>query len=190
MHSLSAELQRLFGRPGQDLPDALPEAGFALDLVSADERVWTMVIGLAPAAGWAPVAALCEGVVNVLDLPPPAVSVAGSAGFRVWFSLADPVPLSRAEAFLAGLRARFLAGVQPAHLSLLPSAAARDVPLAPGPGESGDRAVDGLHRSGHGGHVRRRDLARHGAQPGASGRTAGGLQVHRGGRFSACPECA
>ncbi len=51
MHSLSAELQRLFGRPGQDLPDALPEAGFALDLVSADERVWTMVIGLAPAAG-------------------------------------------------------------------------------------------------------------------------------------------
>lgn len=131
MHSLSAELQRLFGRPGQDLPDALPEAGFALDLVSADERVWTMVIGLAPAARWAPVAALCEGVVNVLDLPPPAVSVAGSAGFRVWFSLADPVPLSRAEAFLAGLRARFLAGVQPAHLSLLPSAAARDVPLAP-----------------------------------------------------------
>ena len=131
MHSLSAELQRLFGRPGQDLPDALPEAGFALDLVSADERVWTMVIGLAPAAGWAPVAALCEGVVNVLDLPPPAVSVAGGAGFRVWFSLADPVPLPRAEAFLAGLRARFLAGVQPAHLSLLPSAAARDVPLAP-----------------------------------------------------------
>ena len=49
----------------------------------------------------------------------------------MWSSLADPVPLSRAEAFLAGLRARFLAGVQPAHLSLLPSAAARDVPLAP-----------------------------------------------------------
>ncbi len=131
MHSLSAELQRLFGRPGQDLPDALPEAGFALDLVSADERVWTMVIGLAPAAGWAPVATLCEGVVNVLDLPPPAVSVAGSAGFRVWFSLADPVPLSRAEAYLAGLRARFLADVQPDQLTLLPSAAARVVPLAP-----------------------------------------------------------
>ena len=54
MHSLSAELQRLFGRPGQDLPDPLPEAGFTLDLVSPDERVWTMVIGVAPAAGWAP----------------------------------------------------------------------------------------------------------------------------------------
>ena len=25
MHSLIAELQRLFGRPGQDLPDPLPE---------------------------------------------------------------------------------------------------------------------------------------------------------------------
>ncbi|WP_398305228.1 hypothetical protein [Zoogloea sp.] len=132
MHSLSAELQRLFGRPGQDLPDPLPEAGLTLDLVSPDERVWTMVIGVAPAAGWAPVATLCEGVVNALDLPVPAVSVAGGAGFRVWFSLADPVPLARAEAFLAGLRARFLAGLPAAQLSLLPSAGARSVPLAPG----------------------------------------------------------
>lgn len=131
MHSLIAELQRLFGRPGQDLPDPLPEAGFALDLVSPDARVWTMVIGIAPAAGWAPVAALCEGVVNELDLPAPAVSVAGSAGFRVWFSLADPVPLERAEAFLAGLRARFLADVPAALVSLLPSSSARLVPLAP-----------------------------------------------------------
>ncbi len=131
MHSLSAELQRLFGRPGQDLPDPLPEAGFTLDLVSPDERVWTMVIGVAPAAGWAPVAALCEGVVNALDLPVPAVSVAGGAGFRVWFSLADPVSLARAEAFLAGLQARFLAGVPGAQLSLLPAPGAHSVPVAP-----------------------------------------------------------
>lgn len=131
MQSLSAELQRLFGRPGQDLPDPLPETGLALDLVSPDEWVWTMVIGLAPAAGWTPVVALCEGVVNVLELPAPAVSVAGPAGFRVWFSLADPVPLDRAEAFLAGLQARFLGELPVAQLSLLPSAAARTVPLAP-----------------------------------------------------------
>ncbi len=137
MHSLSAELQRLFGRPGQDLPDPLPEAGFPLDLLSPDERVWTMVIGVAPAAGWAPVAALCEGVVNVLELPAPAVSVAGRAGFRVWFSLADPVPLSRAEAFLAGLQARFLAEVPAAQLTLLPSVALRSVPIAPAH-EAGD----------------------------------------------------
>jgi hypothetical protein len=137
MHSLSAELQRLFGRPGQDLPDPLPEAGFPLDLLSSDERVWTMVIGVAPAAGWAPVAALCEGVVNVLELPAPAVSVAGRAGFRVWFSLADPVPLSRAEAFLAGLQARFLAEVPAAQLTLLPSVALRSVPIAPAH-EAGD----------------------------------------------------
>ena len=44
MHSLSAELQRLFGRPGQDLPDPLPEAGLTLDLVSPDERVWTCLL--------------------------------------------------------------------------------------------------------------------------------------------------
>ena len=96
MHSLIAELQRLFGRPGQDLPDPLPADGVDLDLVSPDGRVWAMAVGVAPAAGWAPVAALCEGAVNGLALPPPAVSLAAGAGFRVWFSLADPVPLARA----------------------------------------------------------------------------------------------
>ncbi|MBP8267756.1 MAG: hypothetical protein KAX47_14475 [Zoogloea sp.] len=137
MHSLIAELQRLFVRPGQTLPDPLPEAGVALDLVSPDARVWTMVIAIAPAAGWAPVAALCEGVANVLELPAPAVSVAGGAGFRVWFALADPVPLARAEAFLAALRARFLADVPAAQVGLLPSATDRSVPLDPAR-EAGD----------------------------------------------------
>ena len=131
MHSLIAELQRLFGRPGQDLPDPLPADGVDLDLVSPDGRVWAMAVGVAPAAGWAPVAALCEGAVNGLALPPPAVSLAAGAGFRVWFSLADPVPLARAEAFLAGLQARFLADVPAALVSLLPSAAGRAEPLAP-----------------------------------------------------------
>ena len=110
MHSLIAELQRLFVRPGQTLPDPLPEAGVALDLVSPDARVWTMVIAIAPAAGWAPVAALCEGVANVLELPAPAVSVAGGAGFRVWFALADPVPHARRVP--SGLRVQAVAGNQ------------------------------------------------------------------------------
>ncbi|MCE1185075.1 MAG: hypothetical protein LWW92_05650 [Rhodocyclales bacterium] len=134
MNTLRAELQRLFARPGQELPEAWPWPPGAeqLTLVDPDERVWTLVLGLAPQAGWGPVAALLDGMVNELELPLPAVSLAGEAGFRVWISLVDPVPLVQAHSFLEGLRRRYLGGVAERHLSAFPGTAAC-VPLPPLP---------------------------------------------------------
>ena len=130
MHSLIAERQRLFALPDQPMPDGA-EADL-LDLVDADGRVRTLVVGVAAATGWGPVAALCAGVDAELALPPPAVAVAGAAGFQVWFSLAEPVALACAADFLVGLRARFLADVPDARLVLAPlPAGARSVRPVP-----------------------------------------------------------
>ncbi|WP_338760129.1 hypothetical protein [Massilia sp. METH4] len=53
---------------------------------------------------------LCE-VANALQaelgLPAPAVSVSGATGFRLWLSFAQPVPVDRAQRFLALLRAAY-----------------------------------------------------------------------------------
>ena len=53
MDSLSAALQRLFGRPGQPLPDPWPESGALLEPVDPDGRAWALVIGLPRPAGGA-----------------------------------------------------------------------------------------------------------------------------------------
>ena len=66
MHSLIAERQRLFALPDQPMPDGA-EADL-LDLIDADGRVRTLVVGVAAATGWGPVAALCAGV--VFAVPP------------------------------------------------------------------------------------------------------------------------
>lgn len=132
MHSLIAERQRLFALPDQPMPDGEGAEADLLDLVDADGRVRTLVVGVAAATGWGPVAALCAGVDAELALPPPAVAVAGAAGFQVWFSLAEPVTLARAADFLAGLRARLLADVPDARLVLAPlPAGARSVRAVP-----------------------------------------------------------
>lgn len=107
MDSLSAALQRLFGRPGQPLPDPWPESGALLEPVDPDGRAWALVIGLPRPAGGAMVRALCEGA-TALDLPVPAVSLAGDAGFHVWFALTDPVPAERGRVFLEALCRRCL----------------------------------------------------------------------------------
>jgi hypothetical protein len=66
-----------------------------------------------------------------LDLPAPAIAVNGVDAFELWFSLAEPVPVAEAAAFLQGLRQRYLADVKPARLRLWPEAV---VPSAsPGP---------------------------------------------------------
>lgn len=131
MHSLTAALQRLFGRPGQPLPDPWPEAGAVLEPVGPDGRVWTLVIGLPRSAGGATVAALCEGLA-ALALPVPAVSLAGEAGFRLWCALADPVPVEQARVFLEALCRRCLPAGGALRPVLLPGTdGATRVPLPP-----------------------------------------------------------
>lgn len=145
MNRLIAELQRLYflpdqrwhGRisgdadgPADDVvtPEIVArslagEASVALDPVGPDGMVRTMTIGFERAAEWEQVSKLCLAVQEDLGLPAPAISVSGRDGYRLWFSLAEPVPVALARLFLDALRRRYLADIPIARLSFHPDAA-------------------------------------------------------------------
>lgn len=128
MNKLSAELQRLYFLPipqehrqpsGAGGPTAAAEHG-ALKLVSPDGRARALVVGFERGADWEALAKLYQGVQEDLELPAPAVSVSGKSGYRLWFSLAESVPLEEARGFLEALRREFLADLPLAHLHFRP----------------------------------------------------------------------
>ena len=100
MNRLQAEQRRLYL-----VPDTTNEGEALID---AQGQVRAMVVDVAQQAGWDAVAALCQGIQDELDLPTPAIAVSGGAGFQVWLSLAEPVSVLHAQAFLAALCQRFL----------------------------------------------------------------------------------
>ena len=106
------------------------EATLALDPVGPDGMTRAMVVSFKRASDWAAVAKLYQAVQEDLDLPAPAISISGRAGYRLWFSLAEPVPAARAENFLNALRRNYLADIPPAHLAFRP-ATERPATLAP-----------------------------------------------------------
>ncbi len=100
MSRLSRESARLYAplaaeRQGVHEPDQLPRA---------------LVLELARPAEWLPLAAVWQGVQADLGLPAPAVAVNGADGLQLWFSMAEPLARARADAFLLGLRQRYLPG--------------------------------------------------------------------------------
>ncbi len=137
MTRLSRELQRLYLLPAEaDL--AAPSPG----LVDAEGHVRALVLGVQAPADWAAVSRVWQGVQADLGLPAPAIAVAGEAGYQLWFSLATPVPAAQGQAFLQGLRQRYLAMLKPQRLSLLPASdatPAHGVPLLPAPLAGGER---------------------------------------------------
>ena len=160
MERLFAELQRLFclpsvagdnGEPSRGAdhratPDKpIPETGLSQEarLPDGTQRVWCMV--LCRPADWDYAAAICRGVQEDLDLPAPAVSVDGQ-GFRLWFSLAEPVSQAQGQAFLAGVLARYTADLPAGRLQ-----ADTATHLRAAPSQAGRRrALDSLHRPEHG----------------------------------------
>ena len=103
----------------------------ALDLVGADGRVRALVVAFESAADWPHVANLYQAVQDDLDLPAPALGVAGR--YLLWFSLARAVPAAQASAFLAALRSRYLADLPAKRVGLYPAEAApARVALTPG----------------------------------------------------------
>lgn len=114
---LSAELQRLYHLPGGM---AAPGDPF-LRLVDSQGRVRAMVLSLSRPADWPLLAAVWRGVQSDLDLPAPAIAVNGVDAYELWFSLADLVPQADAQAFLLGLRQRYLAGVKAHRVGMRPS---------------------------------------------------------------------
>ena len=134
MNRLDTELHRLY--LPQQQPTAPQQAEPAQDaspaLIGTDGQVRALVLELASAAGWEAVAALWQGLQNELELPAPAIAISG-AGYQVWISLAQPVSVAQARGFLESLCRRFLAGIAPRHVQLLPSlqSDAADAPEAP-----------------------------------------------------------
>lgn len=121
MSKLRAELQRLYlphdaGRPGA--------AAQERDLVGADGRVRAMVLELARPAPWEGLARVWQGVQADLELPAPAIAVAGIDSYQLWFSLSEPVPAAQAMAFLEALRARYLGEVARERIGIKPWAQA------------------------------------------------------------------
>lgn len=120
MNKLMSELRRLYFRCDQAWPAG--ETDPALDLVDVNGMVRAMVIDFAKVGDWAAVANMYRAVQDDLDLPAPALSVSGHAGFRLWFSLAAPVLATEAAAFLGALQREYLADIPPANLQCLPVA--------------------------------------------------------------------
>lgn len=126
MNRLQSELQRLF---------LVPSPSPTEPLISTAGDTRTLVLELAQPADWELLGAVWRGVQLDLRLPAPAIAVSGSDGLQLWFSLQQPVSTARAAAFLAQLRARYLAGLPPARVRLMPSAdvPARHAALVPAP---------------------------------------------------------
>ncbi|MCS4509998.1 hypothetical protein [Xylophilus ampelinus] len=140
MTPLQSEIRRLY-LPLSAQPESRAEAlaPTASPFFGSDGRVRCMVMELARPPGWKLLGAVWQGVQAAMELPAPAIAVSGTDGLQLWFSLAEPVAVARAQAFLEGLRLRFLAEVARSRLRLLPDAAhpgrhAAPVPALQAPG--------------------------------------------------------
>jgi hypothetical protein len=117
MSTLQAELERLYiprdpVHQKQDLAESC--------LITPDDRVRAMVLELARPADWTVLSALWQGVQADLGLPAPAIAVSGIDGLQLWFSLAEPVPVANACAFLESLRLRYLSQVATDRITMRP----------------------------------------------------------------------
>lgn len=125
MSLLLSELNRLYftHEPSSQRVDA-----DASSLISDDGRVRAMVLELARPTEWNTLGAVWRGVQTDLALPAPAIAVSGIDGHQLWFSLAKPVCVADAKAFLEGLRLRYLAAVEPQRIGMMPGFVTQIVP--------------------------------------------------------------
>jgi hypothetical protein len=128
MNRLQDELRRLYlvGSPslpgrvdavqGTSAPAASPP------LIDAAGNTRALVLQLARPASWSEVSALWRSVQVDLDLPAPAIAITGIDALQLWFSLREPVPISRATTFLRTLCRVHLPDVKPDRLAVFPDA--------------------------------------------------------------------
>jgi hypothetical protein len=96
----------------------------ALDLVNSDGMVRAMVLGFERATDWDLVAKLYQGIQEDFELPAPAVSISGQAGYQLWLSLAECIPVAEARLFIDALRRKYLIDIPLAKLRFSPDAGA------------------------------------------------------------------
>jgi hypothetical protein len=119
MNRLHAELHRLYlPRTAADPVEGMADAG----LIGPSGQVRAMVLALSRPASWEVLSAVWRGVQVDLELPAPAIAVSGDEAFQLWFSLAEPVSVDQAHAFLERLRLRFLPEVAGKRIGLMPMA--------------------------------------------------------------------
>lgn len=166
MNKLIGELQRLYFLDDQQWHSQVGEAGgcavfraegtltpaivaaslagefdVALDLVSPAATARVMVMRFARSGDWETVGNLYRAVQDDLELPAPALSVSGRHGYRLWFSLATPVPVAQARCFVEALGRRYLAEIPAAQLDFQPA----DQPAPAGPAVT--KLVPALNRA-------------------------------------------
>ena len=125
MTRLQTQHQRLYQLPTADSTTQSMSGG---GLIGPEGQVRAMVLALGKPADWATLSPVWRGVQADLALPAPAIAVNGVDAFELWFSLAQPVPLGEAVAFLQGLQQRYLADLKPDRVKLWPTADATPWP--------------------------------------------------------------
>ncbi len=71
-------------------------------------RVRVMVLSARGRIEWPDLAPLWRAVQSDLGWPAPAIAVAASQGWQLWFALAEPLPAARAHQLVSGVSQRFL----------------------------------------------------------------------------------
>src|SRR5689334_13536433 len=119
MNKLMTQVQRLYVLPGQAGEISDP-ANDELLLVSPQGMARTMVVKFERSADWEQLAKLYQVLQDELDLPAPTLAISGHQGYRLWLSLAEPVPVALAGRFLAALRRSYLTGIPDEKLECRP----------------------------------------------------------------------
>ena len=105
------------------LHQALRRLHFAPETAATEGYVQAIVLGFTHAADWSHVAAFLHSVRQELEFPLPAVSIVGRGGYRLWFSLAEPVAAESARDFLGAACRTYLPDLPPARFECWPAAA-------------------------------------------------------------------
>ena len=118
MNRLQSELHRLYLPRSQahGESNAPPSA-----LINPLGRVRAMVMELTRPPSWELLSRVWHGVQTELELPAPGIAVSGIDGLQLWFSLAEPIAVAQAHAFLECLRSRFLADIDASRVRLMPA---------------------------------------------------------------------
>lgn len=105
MDKLFSQLQRLYLMPGTT-PAERNRQGL-VSLVSGEGLLRAIVIDFASLQGgaaeqhWLNLCAVANALQETFGFPAPAVSITGDSGYRLWLSLAEPIPEHDARRFVA-----------------------------------------------------------------------------------------
>jgi hypothetical protein len=137
MEKLIAQLMRLYMAAGQAEPGMLTkrllgELDGPVELATREGMTRAIVIPFDKARyqedgqHWTRLCEVAHALQAHYDFPAPGVSISAASGFRLWLSLAAPVPVAQTQQFLEGLRDTAFP-----DLAIAPDAARRAVELPP-----------------------------------------------------------